>query len=202
MIDSYQTEAGADDPAVGTARSFRRVLEAMSRPGKIIRYPEIIDSPPQLSPTLAGLLLTLTDTDTSIWLTAELRHVDSENWIRFHTGARLSSDPAGAAFAVGSATGLLAEATAFNFGTPEYPDRSTTMIVAVPGFVNGLPVILEGPGNPHPVKLRGESLDEGFWRLLQGNAQAFPLGLDCIFAAPKAIAAVPRSSTIVMAGNA
>ena len=202
MIEPFLTEPGAGDPAVGTARSFRRVLEAMSRPGKIIPYPGIIDPPPLLSPALAGLLLTLTDTDTSIWLTAELRYADSESWIRFHTGARLSSDPAGAAFAVGSATGLLAESAAFDRGTPEYPDRSTTLIVAVAGFANGLPVILEGPGNQFPLKLRAELLDEGFWRLLQSNAQAFPLGLDCIFAAPDAIAAVSRSSTIVMAGDA
>lgn len=199
MTDAALVSPGFSAPAHDSARSFRCILEALSRPGRITAYKVDVNPPQPLTSTLAGLMLTLADSDTRLWLDEELRSPASHTWLRFHTGARIVEQPTEPTFAIGRAAALLSQTQQLSLGTAEYPDRSTTLIVVVDGFAQGPQVKLEGPGNAAPRAFCAD-VDPAFWRLLQANAAVFPLGLDCIFAAPTAIAAVPRSSRVAFAG--
>lgn len=190
---------GFTSAARDSARSFRCILESLSRPGLIVDYMIDIDAPTPLTPALAGILLTLADPDTMLWLDESFRNAVAEQWLRFHTGARIAERPDGATFAIGKPEALVLHESLFAYGTAEYPDRSTTLIAAVDGFDRGPLVILDGPGNAKPVRFRA-SADVALWRLLQVNARLFPLGLDCILVSPTAIAAVPRSTTVTFPG--
>jgi alpha-D-ribose 1-methylphosphonate 5-triphosphate synthase subunit PhnH len=186
---------GFGDPPIDSAHAFRAILEAMARPGRIVPFAPHID-PPDAPLALAGVLLTLADPDTAVWLSPSLDGEALRQWLRFHAGARLTRDPASATFAAGRAHELLAAWDDLPQGEPEYPDRSATLLVTVDSFAAGRAVTLSGPGNLEAVTLRAEGVPDGFWNRLQRNFATFPLGLDCIFCAPDAIAAVPRSNAI------
>ena len=94
-----------------------------------------------------------------------------------------------AVFALGS-WAALAPLNAFPIGTPEYPDRSATLIVETKRLEND-GARLSGPGIRESASL---SLPEGE-AFVQNNA-LFPLGLDFYFTCGERVAALPRSTRI------
>jgi alpha-D-ribose 1-methylphosphonate 5-triphosphate synthase subunit PhnH len=133
------------------------------------------------------LVLTLCDPDTPLHLAGAHDVAEVRDWVRFHTGAPLAG-PADCAFALGRWADL-GPLGAYGPGTPEYPDRSATLIVEVDGLAGD--TVLRGPGIretariflPDPVALAA-------------NAARFPLGLDLFLTAGACLAALPRSTRI------
>ena len=62
---------------------------------------------------------------------------DVAAFIRFQTGAPIADDPAKAGFAFAVDMAGLPPLSAFAQGTDDYPDRSTTLILAVEAFGSG-----------------------------------------------------------------
>lgn len=80
--------------------------------------------------------------------------------------------------------------SAYPIGTPEYPDRSATIIVECADLAaDG--ATLTGPGIRDTANL---SLPET--QAFQANASLFPLGLDFFFTSDNRIAALPRSTKV------
>ena len=176
---------------------FRTVVEAMAHPGRI--FPLIAGFAPPRPLTLgaAAIMLTLADFETPVWLDRVL----SENpavreFLRFHTGARFAADPVDASFAlIGDPAGA-PPLDVFAQGTAEYPDRSATVIFQVETLSpDGWQ--LEGPGIRKRGQFSAAPLRTDFLAQLTENRKRFPLGVDLIFAASDAIAAVPRSTRLV-----
>ncbi|MEM0946412.1 MAG: phosphonate C-P lyase system protein PhnH [Pseudomonadota bacterium] len=184
---SLALAGGFSDPATGAARAFRAALNAMSRPGRIETV-EDISAPDGLSPAAATVLLTLCDGGTSVYLAGASDCDAVRKWLAFHTGAPLSH--AGqAAFAVGQWTDLL-PLNRFPLGTPEYPDRSATLIVEMPR-IEATGAVLRGPGIEKTASL---GLPDA--AAFRDNAARFPLGLDFFFAAGHSLAALPRTTRV------
>jgi len=178
---------GFTNPAIGSAHAFRSVMEAMARPGTIHGI-NGTQPPTPLSVAAGTVLLTLCDTDTPVYLAGEADHDDVRAWLAFHTGAPLTG-PSHAMFAVGDWDALM-PLSSYPIGTPEYPDRSTTLIVECANLqANG--ATLHGPGIRSEAAL---SLPET--RAFQSNRAMFPLGLDFLFACGDQIAALPRSTEV------
>lgn len=178
---------GFDDPAIGSARAFRSVMEAMARPGTI----QDIDGalpPAPLSPATGTVLLTLCDTETGVYLAGDMDCEAVRTWLSFHTGAPVVG-PAECMFAVGKWEALVPLSN-YPIGTSEYPDRSATLIVECPKLAAS-GATLTGPGIKEQAAL---SLPEvaGF----QANRTLFPLGLDFIFTSDTRIAALPRTTHV------
>ena len=71
-----------------------------------------------------------------MWLDAALRGSDPVcGWLRLHCGCRLVSEPADAAFAFVGVPRDLPAIDAFSLGTPDYPDRSATIVIQVSSLV-------------------------------------------------------------------
>lgn len=178
---------GFSNPAIGSAHAFRSVMEAMARPGTIRDIQGAVPPAP-LSVAAGSVLLTLCDTDTPVYLADEADHDDVRAWLAFHTGAPLTG-PSHAMFAVGDWDALM-PLSSYPIGTPEYPDRSTTLIVECAKLgANG--ATLRGPGIKSEATL---SLPET--RAFQSNRAMFPLGLDFIFTCGDRLAALPRSTEV------
>jgi alpha-D-ribose 1-methylphosphonate 5-triphosphate synthase subunit PhnH len=81
----------------------------------------------------------------------------------------------------------------FAQGTPEYPDRSATLILQVRDMLaEGWK--LEGPGIAGHVLFSARPLLADFAAQAQANRARFPCGVDIFFATGTGIAALPRST--------
>ncbi len=189
---------GFADPVFDGQVVFRAALSAFSRPGVSMRLPAALAPPDPLTPELAALALALADPDAPLWLDPALAASgEVAAYLRFHTGARLVETPADAAFALVSDPSCLPSFGDLAIGTDPYPDRSTTVIVAVPGFAGGLPIALVGPGIRGSITIAPLSLPADFPDRLRGNAALFPRGTDILLVATGQVQGIPRSSRVV-----
>lgn len=194
--NTAQPGVGFTTPDLQSADAFRQILDAMARPGQIRSVAGIDTAPAPLHLATAIALLTLADMDTPLWLDEPFRNEAVFAFLRFHCGMPITHDRAAAAFAVIAAPGRVGSLGAFNQGTAEYPDRSTTLIVQIEALAKDGPQVLTGPG----IKTRqafGITPDhQPLWLDAIANHGRFPLGVDMIFAAPNAIACLPRSTAV------
>ncbi|MBJ7532998.1 phosphonate C-P lyase system protein PhnH [Rhodomicrobium vannielii ATCC 17100] len=185
------------NPVFDTQATFRAVMYAMARPGETRAVPSALTPPAPLSPSAAALALTLLDYETPFWLDAALREAaDVARWLKFHTGASATAKPEQAAFAFAADPLALPPLDAFSQGTPDFPDRSTTIVLQVAAFSGGSPLILSGPGVEDERLFAPSPLAPGFAAELRANTGRFPCGVDIVFAGPGSVAALPRSTRI------
>ena len=178
---------GFDSPAHQSARAFRALLEAVSRPGTIWQvagaYP-----PDPLSVAQGVAVLTLVDATTPLHLAGAADCAVVRDWVTFHTGAPLVGAE-DAAFAVGS-WAALQPVSRFAVGRPDYPDRSATLIAEV-DRLSPDGARLTGPG------IRGAAfLSLPDIAVFQANRAQFPLGFDCVLTSGNRLAGLPRSTII------
>lgn len=178
---------GFADAPVQSARAFRTALDAMARPGRILRVGGAMPPAP-LSVAAGVLLLTLCDRTTPLHLAPGHDAPEIRDWVTFHTGAPLVT-PGAAAFALGRWEALQ-PVTRFRIGQPDYPDRSATLIVELDELTNE-GAVLTGPGIETVARL---SLPE--FSAFHLNRDIFPLGYDTFLTSRDKIAGLPRSTRV------
>jgi alpha-D-ribose 1-methylphosphonate 5-triphosphate synthase subunit PhnH len=184
---------GFSRPSWDSQAVFRRVLEAMSHPGRITELALELEAPAPLQVATAAACLALLDYETTLWLPsgADLRGVEA--YLRFHCGCPVTDAPGKADFAlILNPNGAPALET-FAQGSAEQPHRSATVILQVESLTTGTPVTLRGPGIATEQSFRPAGLPAQFWTQWQRNAARFPLGVDVIFACGAQLAALPRT---------
>jgi len=186
--------AGFADPVFAAQSTFRAVLDAMARPGSVQRIDAALVPPPPLARGAAAIALTLADHDTPVWLGADLAaHPGVAEWLRFHCGCEIVAEPAQAAFAFAGGAGDVPDFAAFNLGTSDYPDRSTTLILQTRTLQAGCGLVLAGPGIRERSRVQADPLPADIVARLAHNRALFPRGIDLLLATDHAIAALPRS---------
>lgn len=191
---------GFDDPVMDSQASFRTLLDVMARPGRIEKIDCALDPPPPLLSAAAAVCLTLLDVDTPLWLDQFARESEElRAFLSFHCGCPIVEEPASAAFALVTDPLTMPALRAFGQGTAEYPDRSTTLIVQVRALHAEGDAILRGPGIEESHRFDASPLPLDFWAQAQLNHEAFPLGVDLIFATSERVAALPRSTALEIA---
>ena len=196
-LEGTAVEGGLADPVFGAQAIFRALMEAFAEPGRIADFGPIVSPPASLVPAAAAILASLADHDTPVWL-ADPHGADeaAAAWLRFQTGAPITSDPAAATFA------LLAEGSdpngwnAFPSGTPDYPDRSATLLLPVRAFAGGAALRLTGPGIETSRVIGPAGLPAGFAAAAEANRTRFPLGFDLVLVCGTAALALPRTTRI------
>ena len=82
------------EPGLESQSAFRAVMTAMSRPGLVQELRHDLSPPAPLSAGAATVALMLFDYETPVWLDAALAEAkDVSRWLRFHTGAPMTSNP-------------------------------------------------------------------------------------------------------------
>ncbi|WP_051228399.1 phosphonate C-P lyase system protein PhnH [Pleomorphomonas oryzae] len=186
-------DGGFGQPVFEAQESFRRLLDAMARPGSIHQVTADVMAPGLAGPAQAALALTLCDADTPVWCAAASPAHSA--WLAFHTGAPLTAAPEQAAFAfigVGDAV-----PDDLSLGTQDYPDRSATLVIEVQSFGEGERFRLIGPGIDGAGDLAVDGLPKSFVAFRAANSALFPRGVDVVLTAGRDIVALPRSTTFV-----
>ena len=185
--------AGFADPVHEAQTAFRRVLDALSRPGRRC----LLGSPVQglaLGAAMAHLLLALTDDDTPVWWQQD--EAAASDWLRFHTGAGVAALPEAAAFAVIPDAGTVPPLDRFAAGSVASPERSATLLLEVPSLDDGPAVEWRGPGIQDVQTVRIAGLPAHFWMQWQANHAAFPQGVDIVFTCADLALGLPRTTRV------
>lgn len=188
------------DPMRDSQSVFRKVMEAVARPGTIADIAFAAEPPAGLAPAAAAVALTLFDFETQVWLDPALAGGETETWMRFHCGCPLTVDPSNAAFAVVCDMAAAPPLSAFNQGDAKYPDRSTTLVLQVSALTGGQPVVLTGPGVNGEITVAPAGLPAGFWDQFETNSAQFQFGVDVLLVAGQALMALPRSARAQIKG--
>jgi alpha-D-ribose 1-methylphosphonate 5-triphosphate synthase subunit PhnH len=187
---------GLAAPTLDSQRTFRSVLEAISRPGWIVDVPAVLQAPPPLHPATAAVCLTLLDYDTPLWLDDASARPDVVEWLKFYCSMPLVAEPGAAQFALVADAARMPGLEAFDAGTAEHPERSATLIVQVQALIGGTGRRLAGPGIAGEVRLDVAGVPTLFWAWASDNHARFPRGVDVFLSAGRVIAALPRSTRV------
>ncbi|NQW10766.1 MAG: phosphonate C-P lyase system protein PhnH [Alphaproteobacteria bacterium] len=195
MTQTVGIRPGFSDPVMGAQRSFRAVLDAMSRPG-VIRSTSTGNPPPvPLSEATAAICLGLVDHDTPLWLAPAFDRPEVTAFLRFHCGCAIIDRPADAAFAITTGADLPPLGD-FALGDDAYPEHSTTVIVQVDGLGTDGGLTLSGPGIETTHRLTVEGVRAGLWDDWAANRELFPRGVDLILVHGAKLAALPRTVAV------
>jgi alpha-D-ribose 1-methylphosphonate 5-triphosphate synthase subunit PhnH len=178
---------GFADPVADAQGSFRAILEAMSRPGRVLRLAALPQPPAPLDPATAAVLLTLADADTPLWHDAGPA---AEAWLRFHAGCPILATPGAARFVL--ACGEPPRLDALDAGTDEGPEGAATLILQLRDLREGQGWRLRGPGIAQEHRLLADGVPGWFAAAWEAQRAGFPRGVDLILCAGDRIAALPR----------
>ena len=202
MTTFAELPAGFADKVLSAQTTFRSVMDAMARPGSVHCVISAAGTPPGMMRGTAAIALTLFDHDTPLWLDPRMSEASEvAKWLKFHTSAPVVSDPSICSFALIGNAGELPELDRFSFGTNEYPDRSTTLILQVESLREGLAFELSGPGIDGTAVLQARIEPLDLFARLAINATLFPRGIDVVLVADDAIVAIPRTTRLVAEGD-
>lgn len=197
--DLQRMQPGFADPVIDSQRVFRRALQALSMPGRLVDLPSLATVPEEGYGASALLLLALLDSDCTVWLSPSLANTDAQAWLRFHTGCRFVQQPAQANFLWLCAGGDWPPLSEMQAGTDEYPDQSATCVMETRCLLTGADHTawtLSGPGILEPVGLTAEGLPADFVAQWAGNHASFPRGVDVLLTTATQVLGLPRSTAL------
>jgi alpha-D-ribose 1-methylphosphonate 5-triphosphate synthase subunit PhnH len=202
MTTIAELPAGFADKVLSAQSTFRSVMDAMARPGTVQRVVANVGTPRPMMCGTAAIALTLFDHDTPIWLDAGMSETSEvAKWLKFHSGAPVLEDTSVCSFALIGNGSALSDLSRFSFGTNEYPDRSTTLIIQVDSLKHGSAFELRGPGIGGTATLRAMIEPVNLFERLAVNETLFPRGIDVVLVSEEAIVAIPRTTRLVAKGG-
>jgi alpha-D-ribose 1-methylphosphonate 5-triphosphate synthase subunit PhnH len=202
MTTFAELPSGFADKVLSAQSTFRSVMDAMARPGSVHCIASASGMPPGMMRGTAAIALTLFDHDTPLWLDPRMSEApEVEKWLKFHTSAPIVSDPSICSFALIGNAAELPALDRFSFGSNEYPDRSTTLILQVESLREGLAFELSGPGIDGTTVLQATIEPLDLFARLAINAPLFPRGIDVVLVADDAVVAIPRTTRLVAEGD-
>src|SRR6266446_9658824 len=202
MTTVAELPAGFSDKVLSAQATFRSVMNAMARPGSVHRVAALAGAPGAMMRGTAAIALTLFDHDTPVWLDPLIsKTVDVTKWLKFHTGAPVTANSSICSFALIGDARALPALDRFAFGSNEYPDRSTTLILQVESLTQGPGIELRGPGIDGVAVLQAAIQPADLFERLKINQTLFPRGIDVMLVADDAIAAMPRTTRLVAKGG-
>jgi alpha-D-ribose 1-methylphosphonate 5-triphosphate synthase subunit PhnH len=202
MTTVTELPAGFADKVLSAQSTFRSVMDAMARPGSVARIVATVGTPAAMMHGTAAIALTLFDHDTPVWLDPAMSEASEvTKWLKFHTGAPVISDCSLCGFALIGDAAALSALDRFAFGSNEYPDRSSTLILQVESLTRGQRFDLRGPGIDGTAVLQASIQPVDLFERLAVNAALFPRGIDVVLVAGEAIVAIPRTTRLATQGD-
>jgi alpha-D-ribose 1-methylphosphonate 5-triphosphate synthase subunit PhnH len=201
-IDLATLTPGFIDTVHDSQGVFRALLDALSRPGKIVSIDAMLPrleqrENTQVPPAAYAALLALADYSTPVLLQHE--HCALSDALRFHTGAPVTADCAQAVFAYLHDAGSMPPLDAFSMGEPETPESAAMLFIRVDSLVDGEPMTWRGPGIRETQAVHIGGLPASFWHERALLASEFPCGIDCYFVQGGSVIGLPRTTRVEVA---
>jgi alpha-D-ribose 1-methylphosphonate 5-triphosphate synthase subunit PhnH len=189
--------AGFADPVADSQRTFRALMQALANPGQAVAVAVVapVSAPAPLDAGVAAVILTLCDFETALYLHGPWQQPAVVDYVRFHTGTKLTQHPSEAQFAALASTQDLDPLSRFAQGTADYPDRSTTVIAAA--AIGPARWRLQGPGIDGVRTVAAPIVPPGFAAAWQANTMLFPRGVDIVFVTAHGLIGLPRTTRIL-----
>ena len=201
MTTVAELPAGFADKVLSAQSTFRSVMDALARPGSVQLITAKVGTPAGMMRGAAAIALTLFDHDTPIWLDGAMSVTsDVAKWLKFHTSAPVVTDSSIAHFALIGDPQNLPALDRFAFGSNEYPDRSTTLILQVDSLTQGPAFELKGPGIDGTALLQAMIRPGDLFQRLAINEALFPRGIDVVLVHGDQIVAIPRTTRLTASG--
>jgi len=208
-IDVTRVAPGFDDPVHAAQRVFRRVLDAMARPGRWQTLPAADLAPLAAlggTPSLAAVLLALLDAETTLHQAGDAGARGLADALRFHTGVRLAAGPEAADFVIADAA--RADAALWGrlaVGSDAAPQDGATLLLDLEADVTpndregaALTLSLTGPGIAERETLALRAPGAAFWRARIADEASFPRGADLLLCRGDAVLGIPRSTRLTI----
>jgi alpha-D-ribose 1-methylphosphonate 5-triphosphate synthase subunit PhnH len=204
-IDLATLTPGFTDTIHDSQGVFRSLLDALSRPGKIVSIDAVVPTMPALAneqeanvPLAAyAALLALADYSTPVLL--QHRHRPLSDALRFHTGAPVTDDCSKAVFAYLGDARSMPSITEFSPGEPETPETAAMLFIRVDSLTRGALTTWRGPGIRDSETVCVEGIPASFWHERAQLASAFPCGVDCYFVHGGSVIGLPRTTRVEVA---
>ena len=189
MVSSHAIQwlpVDVEDTAPGT---FQAVLTALKQPGAAVRLPTSDGLPWRLNGASAALLATWVNPETPVWTDL---HWDSEpaDWLQQTSSCSLVTEPCMARVAFIADPFRIPPLGQFHLGEDDLLERSTTLILQVPGFSIPTGRLREVSGRS--LQSRPTGLPLHFWSDWDDQRRYLPLGIDVFFTCADTLVALPR----------
>lgn len=185
---------GFGNPVMDAQQAFRKILDAMSHPGRIVTFEGAPAGPETLSSAATSVCLALIDFETPVWFDEEAH--SAADYLKFHCSCPIAELSIDAVFALIAEPQKLTDLEAFNLGSNDYPDSSSTLIIEVENISTQGAITLRGPGIEDSMQLSVEGVNECFWKQVQANNTLFPCGVDILLTHGNQLVALPRTTQI------
>lgn len=182
---------GFPDPVHDSRKTFRALMDALARPGSQQTVPAL-DVPPGLVSGCGAAALTLLDLETTVWLQPGFSR-EVHHWLLFHTGCQFTDIPQTADFALIWDVATLPMLDSFDWGSPNFPETSTSLLLQFPSLSGGAPVTLRGPGIDGEITVQ-LPISANFWQQWQAMTMSFPLGIDLWCFDSQWVVGLPRTA--------
>jgi alpha-D-ribose 1-methylphosphonate 5-triphosphate synthase subunit PhnH len=166
-------------------QTYRALLEAMSRPGKVI--PIVQETSDQAYTAILATLL-----DAEVTLADPDGLLDEEIWPMLQAN---SAKPQAADYLLCS--GGKPPSFQPKLGSLPSPEQSATLIIKVDSLIEGeLNLFLSGPGVDGTVRCAITGLDPDWLTNRESWVSAFPLGADLLLVDETTVLALPRTTKV------
>jgi len=177
----------ADWSPVAQQQAFRRILNAFSYPGRIVRLDR---SAAHVLPIVLATLL-----DPAATLADPCEVVSPQD--RQRLGA-CSVDASRAQFVVMPGSRLPDFEP--SLGVLESPEQGATLLLVADKLTDSSGLRLKGPGIRNIATLHADGVNDQWWKLRESWNGSFPLGVDFVLLCGDSLAAIPRTIQITVEG--
>jgi alpha-D-ribose 1-methylphosphonate 5-triphosphate synthase subunit PhnH len=202
QIDMTTLVPGFNDTVHDAQRVFRALLDALSRPGRIVSLDAALPGNHAMRDALASRvplaafasLLALTDYSTPVYLQRD--DALFSDALRFHASAPITNTRDEASFVYIDDAANMPSLDAFSQGVPESPELAATLLIRVPSLTDGEPLAWSGPGIERTQNVCISGLKRDFWRERAALVARVPCGIDIYFVAGSALVGMPRTTHV------
>jgi alpha-D-ribose 1-methylphosphonate 5-triphosphate synthase subunit PhnH len=184
-----------ENPELGSEQAFRAIVEAMARPGQLIKIKSKVNNIEMLNIASAAVCLTLLDDETPLWTDLSWNST-AVNWFQIHCGCSVVTEPCMAHFALITQPDDMPDLDDFKIGNEAHPENATTLIVQVNDFSDHQGKLLGGSLIKNTTHFAPSGISANFWEQWQRQAALFPLGVDVFFTYKDILAALPRTTQV------